>query len=77
MYFLTKVEKDLLSLFNSHSSLTKCQIIEEICKNEKSSLAIPQVENAIDGCVAKGFVALTNDGFLKSQKKEKADLAFC
>lgn len=35
--------------------------MEEISKNQNSFATARQVENAIEGCIAKGFVILTGD----------------
>lgn len=71
MYSLTKTEKDLLSLLNSLSPLTKSQIIEETCKNKESSFSARQIESAIEGCVAKGFVTQAGDGVFKITEEGK------
>ena len=71
MYSLTKTEKDLLSLLNSLFPLTKSQLIEETCKNKESSFSARQVENAIEGCVAKGFVTQADSGLFKITEEGK------
>ncbi len=74
MYFLTKSEKDLLSLFNSKTSLTKQQIMEEISKKQNSFATTRQIENAIEGCIAKGFVILTGDEKIKITDEGKRQI---
>lgn len=64
MYIATKNETEILKLLNANNSLTEAQIIEKICKNVQAqdfSSKKLQIQNALEGCLAKGFAERGNN----------------
>lgn len=64
MFTATKIETEILKILNQAEPLEEEKIIEEICKTkEKDSAITPQViQNALEGCIEKGFAAPASDG---------------
>ena len=78
MFTATKIEAEILKILNNQNTqkiepLGKEQIIEEICKNKERDFAVtPQmVKNALEGCITKGFAALTSDGIKITEEGKK------
>ncbi len=81
MYTATKIETEILRILNEQESphkesLEKQQIIEEICKNRgKDSAVTPQIiQNALEGCIAKGFAVPAGDGKFKITEEGKKQI---
>ncbi|WP_296012477.1 hypothetical protein [uncultured Treponema sp.] len=73
MFTATKIEAEILKILNQTEPLKEEQIIKEICKNrDRDSAVTPQViQNALEGCTAKGFVALTSNGIKITDEGKK------
>lgn len=83
MFTATKIETEILKILNEQYSqknkpleLKEEQIIEEICKTkEKDSAITPQViQNALEGCIEKGFAAPASDGKFKITDEGKKQI---
>ncbi len=71
MFTATKIETEILKLLGKKDTqksepieFEEQQIIEEICKTkEKDSAVTTQIiQNALEGCIAKGFAAQASGG---------------
>lgn len=59
MYIATKNETEILKLLNTNNSFSEEQIIEKICETAKTQILSSrktQILNALEGCIAKGFI---------------------
>ena len=76
VFTATKIETEVLKILNQIEFLEKEQIIEEICQNrEKNSAQTPLIiENALEGCITKGFAAPTGDGKFKITEEGKKQI---
>ena len=76
MFIATKIEIEILRILNQTEHLEKQQIIEEIRKiKAKDSAVTPQmIQNALEGCIAKGFAAPTGDGKFKITEEGKKQI---
>ena len=71
MFSATKNETEILRILREQEILKKARLIEESCKNKESSFSARQVEKAIEGCVAKGFVTQAGSGLFKITEEGK------
>lgn len=58
MYIATKNETEILKILNENKFLDEEQIIEEICETVQEQVLSSkknQIQNALEGCIAKGF----------------------
>lgn len=81
MFIATKIEIEILKILNKQDSSTKehfgkQQIMEEICKiKAKDSAVTPKtIQNALEGCIAKGFAAPVGNGKFKITEDGKKQL---
>lgn len=76
MFTATKTESEILKILNQTEPLGKQQIMEEIRKiKAKDSAITPQtIQNALEGCIAKGFVAPAGGGKLKITENGKKQI---
>lgn len=77
MYIATKNETEILKILNENKSFSEEQIIEEICetvpKQVLSSRKI-QIQNALEGCIAKGFAERTDNNKYRITAKGKKQI---
>lgn len=76
MYIATKNETEILKLLNENNSFSEDQIIEEICETvleQVLSSRKTQIQNALEGCIAKGFAerADSNEYKITSEGKKQ------
>ena len=76
MFTATKIETEILKILNQTEPLKEERILEEIRKTkEKDSAITPQViQNALEGCIAKGFAAPAGDGKFKITEEGKKQI---
>ncbi|WP_295797055.1 hypothetical protein [uncultured Treponema sp.] len=76
MFTATKIETEILKILNQAEPLKEEQIIEEIRKSsEKNSVETSQViQNALEGCIAKGFASQASGGKFKITEEGKKQL---
>lgn len=58
MDIATKNETEILKLLNANNSFSEEEIIEKICGTAKAQILSsrkPQILNALEGCILKGF----------------------
>lgn len=68
MYISTKNETEILKILNANNSFSEERIIEKIRGTAQSqiiSLGKTQILNALEGCIAKGFVELADNNEYK------------
>lgn len=64
MYIATKNETEILKLLNESNSFDEEEIIEKICETipeQVLSSRKTQIQNALEGCIAKGFAERTDN----------------
>lgn len=71
MFTATKTETEILKILNSTVPIEKEDLIEELCK---SSVIAQQAENALEGCIIKGFAVVTNSGKIKITESGKKQI---
>ncbi|WP_308692533.1 hypothetical protein [uncultured Treponema sp.] len=76
MYTATKIESEILKILNQNEPLEKQKIMEEICKiKAKDSAVTPKtIQNALEGCIAKGFAASADGGKFKITEEGKKQI---
>ncbi len=76
VFTATKIEIKILKILNQAEPLKEEQIIEEIRKSsEKNSAETPQViQNALEGCIAKGFASQASEGKVKITDEGKRQI---
>lgn len=73
MFTATKAETEILKILSQTKPLKEEQTIEEICKTkEKDSAVTTQIiQNALEGCIAKGFAAPAVGGIKITEEGKK------
>ena len=80
MFTATKTETEILKLLGKKDTqksepieFEEQQIIEEICKTKEKDFAVTTqiIQNALKGCIAKGFAAPAGDGIKITEEGKK------